>query len=204
MTNDERRKRLVEIRERAKARDERSGKPTIGDQLLHAYGGPPPGTLTQNEKDIRDLLAMHAELAEKLYVFAPWGQFPDDDVDPNFGRQCLCGAPLRAGSRADHKCDLADVERVRDAARYRGGWWKDPSMVMKEAASVLRRRAELNRAAGPAWHAYALAQRNAADWLDHIANENSCKQCHGFGRPDHADNPQCSSCGSLPPETLRP
>ena len=49
-----------------------------------------------------------------------WGSRESDAGDPNYGRVCLCGAPIRAGERYAHSCPRlsigpagADPERIR-------------------------------------------------------------------------------------------
>ena len=37
-------------------------------------------------------------------LWAPWDTLPEDAQDPNRGRECVCGVPIRQGCRHLHKC----------------------------------------------------------------------------------------------------
>ena len=49
-------------------------------------------------------------------LWAPWDTLPEDAQDPNRGRECVCGVPIRQGCRHLHKCQpnpLAEAHKTK-------------------------------------------------------------------------------------------
>ena len=49
-------------------------------------------------------------------LWAPWDTLPEDAQDPNRGRECVCGVPIRQGCWHLHKCQpnpLAEVHKTK-------------------------------------------------------------------------------------------
>lgn len=49
-------------------------------------------------------------------LWAPWDTLPEDAQDPNRGRECVCGVPIRQGCRHLHKCPpnpLAEAHKTK-------------------------------------------------------------------------------------------
>lgn len=81
-------------------------------------------SLAEAKKEAEAIYARMAKLERTLSLYrglatlwAPWDTLPEDAQDPNRGRECVCGVPIRQGCRYIHKCRPNPLAEALKSAR---------------------------------------------------------------------------------------